>query len=107
MVIFGEKRHSSNLFLQQFNKQEVLLDLISAWMNVTAHKGRVILFFVLLFLLTERIWLSGLCVKEGSFYSLFVLLFLLTESIWLSGLCVKEGSFNFIVCPALPYLVIL
>ncbi len=36
-----------------------------------------------------------------------VLLFLLTESIWLSGLCVKEGTFNCIVCPALPYLVIL
>ncbi len=84
-----------------------LLDLISAWMNVTAHKERVILLFILLFLLTESIWLSGLCVKEGSFYSLFVLLFLLTESIWLSGLCVKEGSFNFIVCPALPYLAIL
>ncbi len=52
-------------------------------MNVTTHKGRVILFYCL-----------SCC-------------FLLTESIWLSGLCVKEGSFNFIVCPALHYLVIL
>ncbi len=63
---------------------------------------------VLLFLLTESIWLSGLCVKgRVIFILLSVLLFLLTESIWLSGLCVKEGSFNCIVCPALPYLVIL
>ncbi len=40
-------------------------------------EGRVVLFFVvLLFLLTESIWLSGLCVKEGTFN--FVVLFCFT-----------------------------
>ncbi len=45
--------------------------------------------------------LWGMCERKGHFILLSVLLFLLTGSIWLSGLCVKEGSFNCIVCPAL------
>ncbi len=51
--------------------------------------------------------LWAMCERKGHFILLSVLLFLLTESICLSGLCVKEWSFNCIVCPALPYLVIL
>ncbi len=67
-------------------------------------EGRVVLFFVvLLFLLTESIWLSGLCVKEGSFYSLLSCCFCSLKAYGSLAMC--EGKKHFILLFVLLYLI--